>query len=60
MTRRYTHPSNALKQKAVELLLAGRKGPVPATKSATLTVDLEEERAEEVRQPLAFPEVVRK
>jgi integrase len=60
MTRRYTHPSNALKQKAVELLLEGRKEPVPATKSATLEVDLEEERAEEVRQPLVFPEVVRK
>ena len=35
MTRRYTHPSNELKQKAVELLLRDRDGVPPATKPAT-------------------------
>ncbi len=35
MTRRYTHPSNEVKEKAVELLLVGRKSVEPATKPAT-------------------------
>jgi integrase len=35
MTRRYTHPSNDLKKRAVELLLMGRNGGSSATKSAT-------------------------
>ena len=38
MTRRYTHPANELKQKAVELLLQGRQEPAPATKPATADV----------------------
>jgi integrase len=35
MTRRYTHPSEELKQKAVEMLVAGQMGVLAATKSAT-------------------------
>ena len=35
MTRRYTHPGNELKQKAVELLLAPQIEAIPTTKSAT-------------------------
>jgi integrase len=35
MTRRYTHPGNELKQKAVELLLAGQDQAEIATKPAT-------------------------
>jgi hypothetical protein len=31
MTNRYAHPVNELKQKAVGILLKGRKGLVPAT-----------------------------
>ena len=35
MTRRYTHPADALKQRAVEALLGGGNGAAPATKPAT-------------------------
>jgi integrase len=35
MTRRYTHPSEELKQKAVEMLLGGQTVVLAATKSAT-------------------------
>ncbi len=35
MTRRYTHPSEELKQKAVEMLVRGPTAAQPATKSAT-------------------------
>jgi integrase len=35
MTSRYTHPADELKQSAVEILLKGRKGVVPATEPAT-------------------------
>ena len=35
MTRRYTHPSEDLKQRAVELLLTGQNGVPPATQPAT-------------------------
>jgi integrase len=35
MTSRYTHPADELKQSAVEVLLKGRKGLVPATEPAT-------------------------
>lgn len=35
MTSRYTHPADELKQSAVEILLKGRKGLVPATEPAT-------------------------
>lgn len=35
MTRRYTHPADELKQKAVEILLKDRNKPEPATKPAT-------------------------
>jgi integrase len=35
MTRRYTHPSEELKQKAVEMLLVGQTVVLAATKSAT-------------------------
>ncbi len=59
MTRRYTHPGNELKQKAVELLLAGRKGPVPATKSATPPEEAQVNEAKESRQPLVFKRIAR-
>jgi hypothetical protein len=35
MTRRYTHPSEELKQKAVEMLVRGQTAVLAATKSAT-------------------------
>lgn len=35
MTRRYTHPGNEAKQKAVDLLLIGQQNIEPATKPAT-------------------------
>jgi integrase len=35
MTSRYTHPADELKQSAVEVLLKGRKGLLPATEPAT-------------------------
>jgi integrase len=35
MTRRYTHPGNEGKQKAVELLVIGQQNAEPATKPAT-------------------------
>jgi hypothetical protein len=35
MTRRYTHPSEELKKKAVEMLLRGQTVVLAATKSAT-------------------------
>jgi integrase len=39
MTRRYTHPSEQLKQKAVEMLLQGQTVVLAATKSATEVFD---------------------
>jgi integrase len=39
MTRRYTHPSEELKQKAVEMLVKGQTMVLAATKSATKTYD---------------------
>src|ERR1039457_831392 len=35
MTRRYTHPSEELKQKAVEMLVRGQTAGLAATESAT-------------------------
>jgi integrase len=35
MTRRYTHPADELKQKAVEVLITGPNGSEPATEPAT-------------------------
>ncbi len=54
MTRRYTHPGNELKQKAVELLLAGRNGAETATKSATPVEMQPERRATEKGQVVQF------
>jgi integrase len=39
MTRRYTHPSEDLKQKAVEMLLTGQTVVLAATKSATKVLE---------------------
>jgi hypothetical protein len=40
MTRRYMHPANELKRKAVELILAPGKVAEPATKAATTPSNL--------------------
>jgi len=47
MTSRYTHPADELKQRAVEVLLKGRKGLEPATESATQLLKSSETQNEE-------------
>jgi hypothetical protein len=39
MTSRYTHPADELKQRAVEVLLMGRKRLEPATEPATQVLE---------------------
>ena len=57
MTRRYVHPANELKQKAVERLLLGRKVAVPATKTATTSAETEIKSQEKGVQVPAFEKV---
>ena len=57
MTRRYLHPANELKQKAVERLLVGRKVAVPATKTATSATETEIKSQEKGVQVAALEKV---
>lgn len=54
MTRRYTHPAAELKQKAVELLLAGSDVAEPATKPATPVREEAAQPGKSKGQVLAF------
>lgn len=58
MTRRYTHPGNKLKQKAVELLLADQNQTETATKSATQETRVQEQGGKANEQVIQFRRVV--